>query len=113
MLLKRLLSKGQAAFLLNTVDENTNDTTPKLESRTPPPILMSGANKENPSSLDGDDSQPGSVSKSVKDDIILRALLNTSDLEPQVLQLESVFDLNKPCLNKQISAQVRQVSEHK
>lgn len=29
-----------------------------------------------------------------KDDIILRALLNTSDLEPQVLQLESVFDLN-------------------
>lgn len=29
-----------------------------------------------------------------KDDIILRTLLNTSDLEPQLLNLESVFDLN-------------------
>lgn len=30
-----------------------------------------------------------------KDDIILRALLKTSDLEPQLLKLESVFDMNK------------------
>jgi hypothetical protein len=29
------------------------------------------------------------------DDIILRALLKTSDLEPQLLKLESVFDMNK------------------
>jgi len=35
-----------------------------------------------------------SSSMTSKDDIILRTLLNTADLEPQVLKLESVFDLN-------------------
>ena len=27
-----------------------------------------------------------------KDDVILRALLNTSDLEPQMIDIKSVFD---------------------
>ena len=91
MLLKRLLSKGQAGFLSAVVDESmgcgSNDSSGKMNS--------SGNNKENPQRSDSSSSLSSIMGKSAKDDIILRALLNTSDLEPQVLQLESVFELNR------------------
>lgn len=94
MLLKRLLSKGQAGFLSAVVDESmgcggsaSNDSSGKMNS--------SGNNKENPQRSDSISSLSSIMGKSAKDDIILRALLNTSDLEPQVLQLESVFELNR------------------
>ena len=39
--------------------------------------------------------KPSVHGSKLNDDIILRTLLNTSDLEPQLVNLESVFDLNK------------------
>ena len=42
-----------------------------------------------------------------KDDIILRTLLNTADLEPQILKLESVFDLNASFNNTKQNCSVK------
>jgi hypothetical protein len=50
--------------------------------------------------------------KSAKDDIILRALLNTSDLEPQVLQLESVFELSQNSNNNNNNAASKPLSSN-
>lgn len=108
MLLKRLLSKSQASFLSDAIDESGGGGGGG-ESGDPMHDKMNNNNKENPH-MDGLSAHASSLSKSMKDDIILRALLNTSDLEPQVLQLESVFELNRtraPTAKPTTGSQVR------
>ena len=70
----------------NKLNENGDSTAPGPDTHT----------THNPNSRSGGSKKKSSMHGSkLNDDIILRTLLNTSDLEPQLVNLESVFDLNK------------------
>jgi len=61
--------------------------------------------KLNPSQFSKQSSS--SVPSSAKEDIILRTLLNTADLEPQILKLESVFDLNASFNSQKLNCAIK------
>jgi len=102
-LLKKLLSEGnqdQNDLDLYLENQQQQDETFFLAqpSMSSSPITSPVAN-----SSPGSNSNNDKVSKT-QCDIILRTLLNTSDIEPQILTFESVFDLNnnsRETLNRQ------------
>lgn len=84
--MKKLLSEG------NTEKANENEVTSYLGEDE------SLLNDTEQSSCESAMTKTGFAAKA-KDNIILRTLLNTSDLEPQFLKLDSIFDLNSPIAN--------------
>ena len=89
-----LLSRQESGVDLNSPHSNPFDKSQEKELRDA--LMASMPSKKVPSSRAMNNAQTnsanGSTSKAkTKDDIILRALLNTSDLEPQILQLEYVL----------------------
>jgi len=102
-LLKKLLSEG---------NQDQNDLDLYLENQqrqdetfflTQPSMASSPITSPIANPSPGSNNNNDKVSKT-KCDIILRTLLNTSDIEPQILTFESVFDLNnnsRETLNRQ------------
>ena len=116
VLLKKLLSEGSRHssgsssnkspispnFLINfnpspKTPSPTNESPIKINELNLSPVL-SWDDKSNEKFRDK--KKLSTLFNSSKNDIILRTLLNTSDLKPQILKLESVFDLGKTKINE-------------
>jgi hypothetical protein len=72
----------------------SKDSASKIDSNTSLATNNSNSNMSSKSNGNKRNATKTNAAYKSKDDIILRALLNISDIEPQLIELESVFDMN-------------------
>jgi len=91
--------------LLSTVNRQCSDFQAEFDLSPIKNKPEKQSMKLNPSQFSKQSSS--SVPSSAKEDIILRTLLNTADLEPQILKLESVFDLNASFNSQKLNCAIK------